>query len=291
LRSPGIKPVLLYRKGTGTHYRFFSFQEVRLGVLAKVRHLAVWNLNAKRPESISLYTDRGQTIVKEKIDRMFRLSLLLVICLANAEAEAQKTPDVEKRLHAFWKSKHVSANAISQIADLRPGDVIADIGTGDGWFAAVLSTFTDHLTMYLEDVDSVVWKQESFDRALSYFSQQADKPPLKSTFYHRIGSQSATGLAHQQFNKVLIIDTYHHLNNRREMISDAVKLLKPEGKIIILEALARKSGDVHQGCKTPIYFEDEIVSQLQELNMKLLSATLVHTIAGRKNKLLIFVRE
>jgi 2-polyprenyl-3-methyl-5-hydroxy-6-metoxy-1,4-benzoquinol methylase len=142
--------------------------------------------------------------------------------------------------------------------------------------------------MYLEDVDSVVWKQESFDRALTYFSQQADKPPLHSTFYHSIGSESVTGLPHQQFNKVLIIDTYHHLKNRRDMISDAVKLLRPEGKIIILEALARKTGDVHQGCKTPIYFEEEIVSQLQELNMKLLSTTLVHTIAGRKNKLFIF---
>jgi 2-polyprenyl-3-methyl-5-hydroxy-6-metoxy-1,4-benzoquinol methylase len=222
---------------------------------------------------------------------MLRFSLLLVICLANAQASAQKATDIEKRLHAFWKSKHISANAISQIADFRRGDVIADIGTGDGWFAAVLSTFTGHLTMYLEDVDSVVWKQENFDRALAYFSRQTDKPPLESTFYHSIGSQSVTGLAYQQFNKVLIIDTYHHFKNRQEMISDAVKLLKPEGKIIILEALAREKGDVHQGCKTPIYFEDEIVSQLQELNMKLLSATLVHTIAGRKNKLLIFVKE
>jgi 2-polyprenyl-3-methyl-5-hydroxy-6-metoxy-1,4-benzoquinol methylase len=221
---------------------------------------------------------------------MLRFSLLLVICLANAQAPAQKPPDIEKRLHAFWKSKQISANAISQIADLRSGDVIADIGTGDGWFAAVLSTFSDRLTMYLEDVDSVVWNQKNFDRALAFFSQQADKPSLHSTFYHSIGSQSVTGLTHQQFDKVLIIDTYHHFKNRGDMISDAVKLLKPEGKIIIMEALARKKGDVHQGCKTPIYFEDEIVSQLRQLNMKLLSASLVHTIAGRKNKLFIFVK-
>jgi ubiquinone/menaquinone biosynthesis C-methylase UbiE len=220
---------------------------------------------------------------------MPRVIVLGLFCLSNLMACGQKSPDIEKRLQTFWKSKHISARAISQIADFRSGDTIADIGTADGWFAAVMSMFTDSLTMYLEDVDTGVWKQHNFHKALAHFSRENKKPPTHNTFYYSVGTENATGLPYQRFDKVLIVDTYHHFTRRREMISDVVRLLKPDGKIIIMEALARKKDDVHQGCKTPIYFEDEIVSQLEEFNMRLLSATLVHTIAGRPNKLLIFV--
>ncbi|MEX2233259.1 MAG: class I SAM-dependent methyltransferase [Cyclobacteriaceae bacterium] len=221
---------------------------------------------------------------------MTRQGLLLFFILTALVAPAQKKPGLEKKLDTFWKSKNLSAQSIAREVSFRPGDTIADIGTADGWFAAALSMYADSLTFYLEDIDSAVWNRAPFDSALVHFSKSAQKK-VSHQFHYVKGTENATGLPSNAFNKVLIIDTYHHFKHRQEMLSDAVSLLKPGGQIVILEALARRPGDFHQGCRTPIYLEHEIISHLQSQGLHLKTIKLIHKVAGRKNKLFIFVKK
>lgn len=216
--------------------------------------------------------------------------ICLLFCLAFlAPAWAQKPKGIEKQLDIFFKSKHLRAKKVANALDLRAGDTIADIGTANGWFAAVLSMYADSLTFYLEDIDSAIWNREAFDSAFSFFASASQKSPSHQ-FHYRVGSETSSGLPKHTFDKVLIIDTYHHFSNREAMMKDAISLLKPGGSIAILEALARRPGDYHQGCKKSIYSENEIIAHMTALGMSLQDVTFIHKVAGRNNKLFIFTQ-
>lgn len=221
---------------------------------------------------------------------MTRRYLFLLLVLIAFSGAAQRNLSLEKQLNIFWKAKHLRANAISRAVPFAPGDTVADIGTADGWFLAALSTYTDSITFFLEDIDSTVWSRPRFDSALNHFSAISQKK-LSHQFHYVKGTEKNTGLIRNTFHKALIIDTYHHLSHRKEMLADIASLLKAGGKVIVLEALARKPGDIHHGCRKPIFTEDEIIQHLEAENLNLESVRLIHRVAGRENKLFVFVKK
>ena len=218
---------------------------------------------------------------------MARCCLLLLFLFATVSASAQKKATLEKKLDIFWKAKKHRATSIARMVSLEPGDTIADIGTADGWFIAALSTFSDSLIFYLEDIDSAVWNRPAFDSAVSHFARIQQKD-ISHQFHYSNGADTSTGLPHGVFHKVLIIDTYHHFRYRGAMLADAVLLLKPGGKIVVVEALSRRPGDVHHGCGEAIFSEQEIISDLEAQGLSLETATFIHKIAGRPNKIFVF---
>jgi ubiquinone/menaquinone biosynthesis C-methylase UbiE len=218
---------------------------------------------------------------------MARCCLFLLFLLATASASAQKRATLERKLDIFWNAKKHRASLIARMVSFEPGDTIADIGTADGWFIAALSTFSDNLTFYLEDIDSAVWNRPAFDSAVSHFARIRQKN-ISHQFHYSTGADTSTGLPHDVFHKVLIIDTYHHFKYRSKMLADAVSLLKPGGKIVVVEALSRRPGDLHHGCGEPIFSELEIISDLEAQGLSLETVTFIHKIAGRPNKIFIF---
>jgi ubiquinone/menaquinone biosynthesis C-methylase UbiE len=216
------------------------------------------------------------------------LCILLVLVVAIPSA-AQTARGIGKKLDTFWGSKHIRARMLAETMGLRAGDTIADIGTADGWFAAALAAYADGVTFYLEDIDSTVWNRGTFDSAFYHFASKINRTPHHQFYFVR-GTETSTRLPPGIFDMVMIIDTYHHFSNRDAMLTDAVGLLRPGGKIIIMEALARKPGDVHHGCRKSIYAEGEIISHLALMGMELEHIRFIHKVAGRKNKLFVFSR-
>ena len=216
--------------------------------------------------------------------------LFLVFIFSSLSVSAQNRKSLDQKLDNFWKSKKTRALAIAREVTFHSGDTIADVGTADGWFIAALSAFTDSLTFYLEDIDSAAWNRAAFDSAVHRFSTIRHKK-VTHRFHHTIGTDTATWLPGKTFHKVLMIDTYHHFIHRDEMLSDAVALLRPGGKIIILEALARRPGDIHKGCNTPVYGEQEIIGHLKAHELTLEKIVPIQKVAGRQNKLFIFVKQ
>jgi len=221
---------------------------------------------------------------------MTRFHLLLLLVLPAITGSAQQNSTLQKQLNTFWKAKHVRAHAIARAVPFAAGDTVADIGSADGWFAAALSMYTDSITFFLEDIDSGAWSRTKFDSAVNHFAAINQKK-LSHQFHYVKGTEKNTHLTRNIFHKVLIVDTYHHFSHRDEMLTDVASLLRPGGKVIILEALARKPGDIHHGCRKPIFAEHEIIEQLEARHLKLEAVKLIHKVAGRKNKLFVFVKE
>lgn len=218
---------------------------------------------------------------------MFRLLLAVSGLFIAFTSAAQDDHYLQKKLDTFWKSKRLRAQMVAETIGFRPGDTIADIGTADGWFAAALSMYSDSLVFYLEDVDTTLWNRQRFDAARNRFSLLSKTH--RSHEYHYVkGTATSTKLPPGKFHTVLIIDTFHHFTNPGEMLSDAVALLRPGGKIAILEALARRPGDIHHGCGSRIFSESEIVARMKSHGMELSRTRFIHKVAGRRNQLFLF---
>lgn len=216
---------------------------------------------------------------------LFSLALLLF----SNDVVAQKEPRTERDLDVFWGAKQAKASKIARKLNFRPGDIIADIGTGSGWLAAAISMFADSVTFVLEDIDSTAFRQSLFDSALYHFSRKAGKLPLNS-FTYAAGTECSSGLNKGTFNKVLLIDTYHHFTCTDKMLADITSLLKEGGQLLIVEAIARKPGDIHHGCRRPIFSEDEIISSVEAYGLTLTDKTMIYRTKGRRNMLMIFSR-
>ena len=220
---------------------------------------------------------------------MLRLLLAIYGLSIALTTTGQDDNDLQKKLDTFWKSKRLRAQMLVGTVDFRPGDTIADIGTADGWFAAALSAYSDGMVFYLEDIDTTLWNRQRFDAAVNRFSL-INKTHGSHQYHYVKGTATSTRLPPDKFHTVLIIDTFHHFTNPGEMLSDVVKLLRPGGKIAILEALARKPGDIHHGCGSRIYSEPEIVARMKAQGMELSATRFIHKVAGRRNQLFIFTR-
>jgi len=217
------------------------------------------------------------------------LILLFLLTLASPALAQCKKRGPEKKLDIFWSAKKQRARLLAEVAAFRPGEVVADIGTADGWFLAVLSAYTDSLTFYLEDIDTTNWNRAAFDSAVHFFAQK-NQHTTSHKFHYVQGTERSTGLPHGAFDKVLIINTYHHFSHRDDMLADVVAMLKPGGRIIILEALARKPGDIHHACRKNIFSEEEIIEHMSSKGMHLETSRFIQKIAGRQNKALVFRR-
>lgn len=154
-------------------------------------------------------------------------------------------------------------DVILKAAQFSPGEQIADIGTGNGWVAAGLAIYTDSLSYTLEDIDSSFIKNGRFVEAL-VVAEKIKGAPITNTFTWVIGTAKNTNLPKSSFNKVLLIDTYHHIEHRSEMIRDLFSILKPGGKLIVSEPVGRKSGEIYKGCHSVVDTIDEILNAFTE---------------------------
>lgn len=109
--------------------------------------------------------------------------------------------------------------------DLKPTDVVADIGAGTGYFSFRLSPLVpqgkvlavDIQPEMLDIIDSI--KQER---------QITNVEPI-------LGSITDPHLPTSSVDVVLMVDAYHEFSHPREVMEAIVKALKPGGRVVLVE--------------------------------------------------------
>lgn len=195
-----------------------------------------------------------------KFERILLFGGLAICIHFSLFAQSHKIHPNEPEL--YYKTNRPIIETVSREAGFVAGECIADIGAGTGLFDVFLSIFTDSLVFYLEDIDSSFFDQENFNRALQYAGVLRGRD-LTSIFKFLQGSEISTGLPGEFFDKVLVIDSYHHFKYRRAMMEDLYRILKKGGKLLIYDLLAKKENDIHPICHTRIFNRDEMINQMQ----------------------------
>lgn len=140
-----------------------------------------------------------------------------------------------------------------------PGETIASIGSGNGIKEVQVSCFVDRINWYLEEIDSTRLYQ--FKNVLEYHESLIGIP-INATFQLILGEENSTMLPEGIFDRVLMINVFHEIENRKSIMMEIQKLLKPGGELVIMERMGDEAGQTHKDCKHPMLYEPELETEM-----------------------------
>jgi ubiquinone/menaquinone biosynthesis C-methylase UbiE len=107
---------------------------------------------------------------------------------------------------------------------IKPGQIVADIGAGTGYFTVRLAKSAPAARVYGVDIEQSM---------VDYLSQRAMREGLKNVTALRGGSDR-TNLP-EPVDVVLIVDTFHHIPQRVAYFTALKKLMKPGARLAIVD--------------------------------------------------------
>ena len=108
---------------------------------------------------------------------------------------------------------------------LRPGDVVADIGAGTGYFSFRMAAKVPEGKVLAVDIQPEM---------LDLLTRAAAKRGVKNV-EPVLGKVDDPNLPEGAVDAVLLVDAYHEFDHPREMMEAIVRALKPGGRVVLVE--------------------------------------------------------
>jgi len=115
---------------------------------------------------------------------------------------------------------------VIELLQLAPGDVVADVGTGTGYFVGWLSRAVGPTGKVLAlDIEP---------KMIEFVTQRAQQQKLSNVEPRQVAADDP-GLAPGSVARVLIVDTWHHIDDRAHYAAKLLSALAPGGQIWIVD--------------------------------------------------------
>jgi len=165
---------------------------------------------------------------------MLRTTALLAALLLAGSAEAQSPSThqhsfsgAEKWAYVFddpkrdaWQKPHEVIQALA----LKPDAVIADIGSGTGYFAVRLASMVPKGRVYGVDVEPEM---------VNYLAERARREK-RGNVVALAGAPDDPRLP-EKADLILMVDVFHHIDERSRYFRKLTGYLKPGGRIVIID--------------------------------------------------------
>ncbi len=145
------------------------------------------------------------------------------------------------------------------LTDCQPGETIASIGAGNGLKEIQISYFVEDITWYLQEIDSS--RLYDFYDVLAHHENIAGKP--SATFNLVVGTEQNTKLPKATFDRILMINVFHEIDARKDIMMEVHQLLKENAELVIMERIGKTAGEIHGDCKYPKLIEAELLKEME----------------------------
>jgi len=172
----------------------------------------------------------------------FRTILVLLIAISFLMLTDCKTSDDPSSMqptdgYSFLTSKEEIKTTLKEkcvdTIKFKKGEIIADIGAGNGYIEAMLSIYNDSLTFYIQDIDTSVCNQSSINEVVDFY-EKVNGRPFTNRFIVVNGTDTETNLPDSTFDKILMLWTYQYLKEPRKFIMDVRENLKDNGLFYVI---------------------------------------------------------
>ena len=110
--------------------------------------------------------------------------------------------------------------------DLRPGMWVADLGAGTGYFSRWLDGAVGP--------SGVVFAVDTEPNLVAYLRARSEREKT-TTVVPVLASPDDPRLPPHALDLVLIVDTYHHIDDRRPYLEHLATRLKPDGRVVVVD--------------------------------------------------------
>ena len=176
-------------------------------------------------------------------------------------------------------NKHPSFLTELEFYNISPGEVVGEIGAGNGMFSLVTSMVHDSISYYINElgantVNSTANRHQLYKKYIA-----------SNNLSYIIGEEKHTNLKIGSCDKIIVRNTFHHFKKKKQMLKSISQSLKEEGELLLLEPDLSLVKD-NQVCKKAIKI-NKVVSAVENAGFKLVGKQHInhHYIAMR------FVRE
>lgn len=174
-----------------------------------------------------------------KLSRSHKIMLIILsffnLCTCNNPDDPGSMQPIEgyPMLTSKEEIKKILKDRCVDTIKFRKGEIIADIGAGNGYIEAMLSIYNDSLTFYIQDIDSIVCNQRNINEVVAFF-QKVHGQPFTNKFIVVNGTDTDTNLPESLFDKILMLWTYSYLKEPRKFITDVRENLKNDGLFYVI---------------------------------------------------------
>lgn len=181
----------------------------------------------------SLHETEDVTMKSCRVSRVMLLVLAYVLLPASpASAQSPHTHhhsfgDAQKWAQIFddpkrdaWQKPH----EVIQALKLKPDAIIADIGSGTGYFSARFANMVPNGRVYGLDTEPDMVK---------YLAERAKREGLKNITAVR--AKASDPQLPEKADLIILVDVYHHVDNRERYFLQLQNSLKPGGRLAIID--------------------------------------------------------
>ena len=123
------------------------------------------------------------------------------------------------------REKEERTSLLIKNMDLKPTDVVADIGAGSGYHVFKMAPIVNEGQVYAVDIQFEM---------LTAIKQKQQSNGISNVVTIK-GTETSSKLPSNSIDKVLMVDVYHEFNFPYEVIMSIKDVLKPNGKIYLIE--------------------------------------------------------
>jgi cyclopropane fatty-acyl-phospholipid synthase-like methyltransferase len=122
------------------------------------------------------------------------------------------------------RDKWQMPSQVVEALHVQPKDIVADIGAGTGYFAFRIAKAQPKSKIYAADVEKDM---------LTFLAEEAKRQDTKNVVPFEIKTSKPE--LPEKVNLVLIVDTFHHIDDRVQYFKDLQSSLTPDGRLVIVD--------------------------------------------------------
>jgi hypothetical protein len=151
----------------------------------------------------------------------------------NQELAAMQPFDGYPLLKDMKEIKQLLQDKCVDTISFKKGEVVADVGAGNGYLEAMLSLFHEDLTLYIQDINPDVCNEVNVQEVVEYY-ENVHGSTFNNEFIVVNGTDTDTNLPDQLFDKILMLWTYQYLKHPCELMTVIRNNLKNDGLLYVI---------------------------------------------------------